>query len=168
MALTLALQQVSAVSVAGQPTYFVMTATNTGASAAALTSWQVSESTESDAYITQPQLLTLNVPAGQGNPVLAPSGSVTSPAFAVFFPSPYAAGPSPNIQGLGPNGMMPGQPPDNFYTLLAQGQLSDGSSASVTLVVTVLSATAPFPVPQGGAAQFNQGANSAVYAAVLL
>lgn len=168
MALTIQLTQVSPIAVADQPLTFLAAVTNTGASSVTLSSLQVSESTESDAQISQPNILTTNVPVGLGNPTII-AGGTFNVTFGVIFPGPAGPGPSPNQPagtGFGPSGMMPGQPPDNFYTLLAQAQSSDNSISSQSLVVTVLSATAPFPVPQGGAAQFAQGANSNLIAAI--
>jgi hypothetical protein len=156
MALTLSIAKASPGSiVAGVPVNFTVTVTNTGSAAVSLSSLQVSESTESDATIAQPNYLTPNVPVGVGNPVLG-AGASASYNFQAVFNSPYSAGSSPNAAG----GASPGPAvADPFFTLLAQGQLSDGSVGSFPLVVPVLSTIAPFPLAQGGAFQFGQGFN---------
>jgi hypothetical protein len=162
MALTLALAQgnpAGAPIVVNQPMQFTVTVTNTGAAAVSLTGLSIAESTESDATIGQPTWQTPNVSPGvTGNPVIAAGASVTY-SFPVVFTSPNMPGVSPN----NPGGAAPGpraMEADANFTLQAQAQSSDGSVASAYLTVPVLSAVAPFPVPQGGAAQFAQGANS--------
>lgn len=157
MATVVSLTQVDVNICAARAATMMVTVSNTGASSLTLTALSVSESTESDAVISQPNFMTPNVPIGIGNPTLAAGGSA-SYVFDVLFPSPNAAGPSPNSPA-GQAGMMNGQPADNNFTLLAQCQTSDGSVASATLMVSVLSAIAPFPRPEGGAFQFTQGTN---------
>lgn len=158
MALTLSIAKTSPGSiVAGQSMNFTVAVTNTGAAAVSLSSLAVNESTESDAQIAQPNFMTPNVPVGVGNPVLNAGATSTFP-FQVVFNSPYLAGPSPN----NPGGAAPGPAaanPDAQFTLQAQAQASDGSIASTSLLVPVLSAIAPFPLAQGGAFQFGQGFN---------
>jgi hypothetical protein len=49
--------------------------------------------------------------------------------------------------------------PDATFILQAQSLVSDGTVASVSLPVPVLSSIAPFPVPAGGALYLQQGSN---------
>lgn len=161
MALTLTLQQVSQPAIADAPVVLIVNITNTSSAAVTLNSVQVSESTESDCQIQQPYFLQTNMPVGLGNPVIVPAGTVSYP-FPVIFPSPLTAGPSPNqpaAPGFGPAGMQAAFPADSNFILLAQAAASDGSVGSISLAVSVLTATAPFPRPEGGALQFSQGTN---------
>lgn len=158
MATLISLTQVTQ-AIANARTRFLVTITNTGSAALSLSSLQVSEQTEADATIEQPNYLTPNVALGTGNPTIAAGGSL-SLVFGVQFQAPSLAGVSPNAPGpLGMAGMMVGQPPSDSVVLQAQCQTSDGSVASTSLSVPVLSAAAPFPRPEGGALQFSQGSN---------
>jgi len=99
-----------------------------------------------------------NYTPGIGNPVLAAGGSL-SYGFTVVFTSPRDPGLSPN----NPGGAAPGQDAqeaDSNFTFQAQAQFSDGAMVSALLFVSSLSSVYPFPVPQGGEALFQQGANS--------
>ncbi len=165
MALTLAIAAGSPGGpiVVNQTMNFTVTVTNTGSAAVALQSLSIGESTESDCVISQPNIMTAGAPASSGFPVLAASGSASFP-FQVIFTSPAQPGSSPNA----PGGSLPDQraeTADAQFTLQAQAQSSDGSVASVSQMVSVLTAIAPFPVPQGGATQFGQGANTNLIAA---
>lgn len=156
MALTVALAAVNQGStVAGQAKAFTVTVTNTGAAAVTLTSLVIGG--DIGVIVGQPVYLQPNVPVGVGNPILAAAGSATY-SFACVFPSPYSAGPSPqNPGGAAPISLAPMADP--FFVLQAQAQSSDGSLASGTLFVPVLSTISPFPLAQGGALQFGQGFN---------
>lgn len=169
MALTLAIAQgnpAGAPIVCNQPTNFTITVTNTGSSAVSLQSLSVAESTESEASISQPNFQTPSTSIGSsGFPVIAAGASVTY-GFPVVFTSPNMPGPSPN----NPGGAAPesrASTADALFTLQAQAQSSDGSVATTSLTVPVLSAVAPFPVPAGGAAQFAQGADANLIAVIL-
>lgn len=145
-------------AIANARTTFVVTVSNTGAVPLSLSSLDVSDPTKR-AIVAAPNFLTANVPAGTGNPTISAAGTFST-SFGVIFPSPNTPGPSPNTPGpLGVAGMFLGQPANASYTLLVQCQTSDGSVASTSIVVPVLSATAPFPRPEGGALQFSQGSN---------
>lgn len=157
MATLIVLTQVNQ-AIANARTRFLVTITNTGTAALTLSSLQVSEATEADAIIEQPNYLTPNVALGAGNPTIAAGGSL-SIVFGVQFASPSLPGASPNQPGLGPSGMAIGQPGDSSVILQAQCQTSDNVVASTSLSVPVLSAAAPFPRPEGGALQFGQGSN---------
>jgi len=153
--------------VANQSVQLNATVTNTGASAVQLVALNVYETTESDANIAQPNFQTPNVSPGvTGNPTLAAGASLTFP-FAAVFASPIGPGVSPNNVG----GAAPDEravTADALFTLQAQAQSSDNSVAtSPTFTVAVLTAVPPFPVPQGGAAQFAQGANSNLIAVLM-
>lgn len=157
LSVTLALGN-SAQVVVQQPVNFIAAVTNTNATSVTLNSLTISEATESDATISQPVFYTPNVAPGVGNPILLP-GSTTYYPFQAVFTSPYVAGPSPQNQ---PGGAAPSADAvevDANFVLLATGQTSDGSVFSSSLMVPALSAIVPFPLAQGGAFQFSQGAN---------
>lgn len=158
MALSCSMALTSGTVLADASTNFTITITNTNAAAVTLQSIQISESTESDAMIGQPNFLVPNVPVGVGNPVIAAGASVTY-SFSAIFNTPYFPGPSPQNQ---PGGARPGNDAtevDPFFVLQAICQTSDGSVFSSTIFVPVLSAISPFVVAEGGALQFSQGAN---------
>jgi hypothetical protein len=157
MALTLALSIVDATAIAGRPTTFQVSVTNTSASSVTLRSLDVNEATESDAVIGQPNFMTPQVAVGLGNPTIGAASAVTY-TFKVAFPSPNYPGPSPS-SAYGSAGVLVGQPGDTVYALQAIASASDGSVGSVVLNVPVLSAIAPFPQAQGGALQYQQGLN---------
>lgn len=159
MATVVTLSQVDAVAVSNRDVAFMVTVSNTGSSALTLSSLSIGESSESDVIISQPLFMTPQMPVGLGNPVISAGGSV-SYVFGVVFSSPNTAGASPNAPGpLGSAGMTTGQPADNSFSLLATAQTSDGVVGTGSLVVSALSATAPFPRPEGGAFIFTQGSN---------
>ena len=149
---------------ANQTASFVVTVENTDAASASLVSLTTRPvGSGVAARVGQPTFLAPG--ASQGVfPVVLPSSSLSF-QFGVTAYFPLTPGVSPN----NPGGAAPGQlaypvaPP--LLVVQAEAQLSDGSVVSATLTVPVLSAVAPFPVPQGGAAQFGQGANSNLIAA---
>lgn len=158
MPLFVAVTLAEPIAVVEQAAMFIATVSNTGSAAVTLNSLSVNEVTKTGCMITQPNYLPLNSPVGVGNPVISAGGSQSFP-FGVVFTAPYSAGSSPNNQ---PGGSAPGQnsqPANSNVTLQAVGQASDGSVFSGNVLVPVLSASAPFPVPQGGALQFGQGAD---------
>jgi hypothetical protein len=157
MALTLALSLVDPTAVAGRAATFMVTVSNTSASAVTLQSLQVAEQTESDATISQPNFLTPQAALELGNPTISGSSSV-SYTFKVVFQSPNYPGPQPNAP-QGATGVLLGQPGDSVFTLLATASASDGSVGSTVISVPVLSLIAPFPQAQGGALQYQQGLN---------
>lgn len=132
--------------------------------AVTLNSLTIAEVTESDATISQPTIFPNNVPANSANPVLAPGGTLNY-GFSVVFASPKDPGVSPN----NPGGAAPGakaMEADALFVLQAQAAFSDGTVASVNLPVAVLTAVYPFPVPAGGEALFQQGADSNLIAVI--
>jgi len=157
MALSVVLSRPSSGSViVNQNTQFTAAVTNTNASAVSLLSLSISESTESDAQISQPVIFAPNTPVGTSNTVI-PSGATAYFNFSVIFNSP-GVGPSvSNPGGAAPfNSAITADP---FFILQAIGQTSDGSVFSSTLLVPVLSSIAPYQVSQGGAFQFSSGFN---------
>jgi hypothetical protein len=163
MSLTLVIAQVTPSVVAKQPAIFTVTVTNNSSSAVILNSVSLTESTESDAQISLPQLPGLPIgfiPTLSGNSSFVYSFTVVvaSPQFAGFVPqtpasTPSSVMPSLSLSAPGNNAMTP----DAFFNLVAQAQASDGSVGSATLQVVAMSALASFPPPQGGALQFNSG-----------
>lgn len=158
MALTLAIVNPASPVLAGQVAHFVVTVTNTGASAVTLQSLAISETTESDAQIAQPEYLIPNVPVGVGNPVLAALTGTASYGFRVVFSSPYSVGPSPqNPGGAAPDARA--QSPDAIFTLQAQSLSSDGTVAAASAQVTALATIGLTQSAIGGALQMSAGFN---------
>lgn len=158
MAKTVSMAQVDPNAVANQAIKFTVTVANSDAAAVTLSSLYISEMTDTGANVGQPQYLVPNVPLNVGNPVINAAGSA-SYGFQVVFNSPNTPGQSPNNA---PGGAVPSNnayPANPYVILQAVGQTSDGSVFSASIMVPVLSAVAPFPVPEGGAFQFRQGAN---------
>ncbi len=156
--------------IANQAANFVVTLANTDAAAVQVTSLALLELSKTGAVVGQPTWRTPNVAPGvTGNPTLNGTNGSLSYGFQVVATVPNMPGTSPNNE---PGGARPGQPATpavNLLVLQAQVQTSDGSVFFTTLTVPVLSAVAPFPVPQGGAMQFGQGTGSdvALFAAIL-
>jgi hypothetical protein len=159
MALTLSLSLVDAVAIANRPTKFQLNITNTSTSSVTLNSIAVSEATESDCIITQPNFMTPNVAIGVGNPTIGASSTV-SYVFLATFQSPATPGASP-AYAPGSAGQFAGQPADASFSLLAIASASDGSVGSTLLPVSVLTAIAPFPPVSTGTLQlqFSSGFN---------
>lgn len=158
MAKTVSMAQVDPNAVANQPVKFTVTVANSDAAAVTLSSLYISEQSDTGANVGQPQYLVSNVPLNLGNPIITAAGSV-SYGFQVVFNSPNTPGQSPNNA---PGGAVPSNnayPANPYVTLQAIAQTSDGSVFSTTIMVPVLSAVAPFPIPEGGALQFRQGSN---------
>lgn len=158
MALTLVVARVSQMAIARQPCRFVATITNTAAVSVSLNSLGVSEVTKSGAIIEQPQFLTPN--AGTGVMPSLSAGASLSVPFTIVPGSPSTPGPSPNNA---PGGRAPGaqaMPARAVLNFMLSGRLSDGSTGEIPFSVSAISSVAPFPVPEGGAAQFGQGACS--------
>lgn len=166
MATTVSIAQVSSVLMANAKSAFTVTINNTGSSSVSLTALSVSPGNPgATTSIEQPQFLTPQVPIGLGNPTIA-AGSSVSFGFSVVFNAPRTSGPPANIGGLGNAGMMVGQPALVTRDLIARAMTSDGESGSFILSVPVLSAAKPFPTPEGGMAQFTQGANANLIAVI--
>lgn len=157
MALTLVISAINPNSaVAGQVEGFNLAVTNSSASQVTLSSL-VTGAVDPGLTVGQPNYLTPNMPIGLGNPVIA-GGATANYPFQVVFNTPAASGPSPNNPGGAAPGPVAATPRANF-TLTAMAQASDGSVGSTSLMVPVLATIPPFPLPQGGALQFDQGAN---------
>lgn len=165
MALTLTMSLIDATIVANRPATFQVNITNTSASSVTLNSLDVSEATESDCTIGQPNFMTPQVALGVGNPSIGASSTV-SYTFKASFQSPATPGPSPN-PGYGgspvggPAGSFVGQPADSVFILRATAVASDGSVGSVTMQAVVLTSLAPFPPVATGTLQlqFQPGFN---------
>lgn len=148
---------------AGAALNFLVTVSNAGATSLTLSTLQVACNALNNpgptaANVSQPRYLVPNVPVGVGNPIIAAGASATYTFGVVFFP-PNAAGPSPQNQPGGASPSNSATEVDPFYTLTATGLDSSGAVFSTTFFVPVLSTIAPFPVAEGGAFQFTQGAN---------
>lgn len=155
MAITVSMTQVQQ-AFGDSATNFTVTVANGNASAVTLNSLAINGPPASGVVVQQPNYLTPNVPVGVGNPVIAAGSSLTW-GFQVVLTNPNFPGPSPNNQPGGAAGSGNAMPANSNFLLQAIGQTSDGSVFSSTNLVPVLSAVAPFPFPQGGAFQFNDG-----------
>jgi hypothetical protein len=152
-------------AIVNQQAFFTVAVSSLSTDAAViLQSITISEATESDAAISQPNIFPNNVPINSANPVLTGGGSL-SYGFTVVFTSPRDPGISPN----NPGGAAPGsraQEADSNFILQAQAMFSDGTVATTNFAVSALSSVYPFPVPQGGEALFQQGADSNLIAVI--
>lgn len=161
MALTLAILNTpsSTSMVAGQSCTFIAAVTNAGSTSVTLASLAASSLDGKGAYsISQPAFLTPNMPVTLGNPTLSPSTTYYYP-FQVVYLSPSTSGASP-AAASGAAGIGAAQYPTDTDMSLALASLSsDGTVAFATTTDPVLSGTAPFPVPQGGAFQFASAGN---------
>jgi hypothetical protein len=155
MTVSCTLAQISGNALTGAPTRFSVTVTNTNAAAVTLLSLNIAEATESEASIGQPNFLQPGAAIGVGNPVIPAAGSVTY-VFPVVFSSPQPTGPSSNQ----PGGAAPSVPgADSFFVLQANGNSSDGTVFTGSLLVSVLASVAYNPPSIVGAAQWQQGTN---------
>lgn len=171
MAMTITMALVDANVVAQRPTTFQVNLTNTSAAAVTLTSLFVSESTEADAIISQPQFLTPQLAVGVGNPIVGASSTV-SYTFKVVFQAPGGSGPSPGEVPTSFSANLPafptiagtftGQPSDASVVLQVVAQFSDGSTGTTSINVTPVSTVLPFPPVGTGTLQlqFQPGFNA--------
>lgn len=152
-------------ALANQCLRFMATVTNSDAAAVTLKSLTISEESKLGAVIEQPNFLTAGQPWDTSQPVIGPAAAPAYP-FSVMVPSPN----TPGVSATNPGGANPGQPANpsanSQLILRATGQTSDGSVFSSTFTVPVLSAVSPFPVSDVGSAQFRQGGNSNLFAAL--
>lgn len=149
---------------ANQTASFVVTVANTDATSATLTGLTTRlGSTSSAARVEQPTFLAPGQAAGV-YPTVLPASSVSYQFGATAF-FPLTPGVSPNNPGGAAPGQLAYPAVSPQLVVQAEAQFSDGTVVSTTFSVPVLSAVAPFPVPQGGAAQFGQGANVNLIAA---
>jgi hypothetical protein len=155
MTVSCTLAQVSPIVTTNAPTRFSVTVTNTNATAVTLISLNIAEATESEAMIGQPNFLTPGMAIGLGNPAIPSGGSVTY-VFQAVFNSPQPSGPSSS----NPGGAAPSVPgPDPLFVLQANGNTSDGTVFTTSLLVPVLTSVAYNPPSLVGAAQWQQGSN---------
>ena len=145
---------------AGMQVTFVASVTNSGATAVTLNGLWVSRENGTNVRTGQPTWQTPGVSVGAGYPTLA-AGSTYNYPFSVVFQTPNMAGSSPNNA---PGGSAPSNnaayPLDSGFSISLNSLSSDSTTASAAFFVPVLSTVAPFPIPQGGALQFNSGFNA--------
>lgn len=139
----------------------IATITNTEAGAVTLQDIQVFEQSTFGATISQPYFLTPNVAPGVGNPSVSAGATVYYP-FQVVCAVPNTPGASPNAPGGLVESVYPA--PNTFLRLAGVVRALDGSSnpfvGTASLQLPLITPVAPFPVPQGGALQFNRGGNA--------
>ena len=160
MALMLAIQGTpsSTSPVAGQVVTFVAAVTNSGSTSVTLQSLNAAPERNSAITLSQPEILTPNLPVGVGNPVLLASTTYYYP-FKVVFHGPTTSGPSPQAPGGGTIPNTAAYPTDNSFGISLTSLSSDGTVAYVATTSPALSTTPPFPVAQGGGLQLSSGFN---------
>lgn len=160
MALTLAIQApaMSTNITAGQTITCIAAVTNAGASSVTLQSLTTATDGAGSANLSQPDFLTPNVPVGVGNPVLLPSTTYYFP-FRVVFHAPNTAGAFPQAPGGGANLNAAAYPIDSNFGLSLTSVSSDGTVATTTATIPVLSTTSPSPLAAGGALQLSYSLN---------
>lgn len=136
---------------AGRSINYVAAVTNAGSSSVTLLALSVFSDLLS-CSVVQPVINT-NAAPGSG-PVLT-AGSTTYFPFSLVTSSPSSAGPSPQAGALG-NGATP---TDSTINLTMQSTSSDGTTASATYFLPVLS-PGNFKYGEGGSLQMSQGANA--------
>lgn len=162
LTLTLSRAGVRSDSAQGSSNTFMVTVSNSGATALTLQSLSVHETSSTGAHVDQPTYLRPNMPVGLGNPVIAAGGSA-SYVFSAAFPQPAGAGPSPQNPGGAAGHGNTNPAPNSTVTLRAECLSSDGAVSSTLLSAPVLSTIAPFPVAQGGGMQLTSGFNLVNY-----
>jgi hypothetical protein len=139
--------------------------TNTEADTLTVRSITIAEGarTQLGARVSGPYFMTNNVAPGEGFPDIATSATAHYP-FSVVVPSPNTPGSSPNAPG-GPT--LRASPPSNTFMELvgnvrALDTNNDPHVGTGCVFASFITPVAPFPVPMGGALQFNKtGANLA-------
>lgn len=159
MALTVTMSLISATTQAGRPTRVQVNVANSSSSSVTLNSLFISEATESDCVIGQPQFMVPGVAVGQGNPTIG-ANSTVSYTFDVVCQTPATPGDSPSAP-TGSAGVFLGQPPDISIVLRAEASASDGSVGSGTLQLFPITVVPPFPPVATGTLQlqFSSGFN---------
>lgn len=139
----------------------VLTVTNNGSNTVQIQAAQLSELTTMGLVFRHPDVLTPNAAPGTYNTISA-AGSASYP-FSLVAPSPNTPGASPNT----PNGYSDNVfPPANVQAVINCLVTAYDTTAaayvngSASLSFAIGSAVAPFPVPQGGALQFNSGGDA--------
>lgn len=145
----------------GQPVNLVLAVTNNGSNTIEVLGIQVTEASTMGAIISGPYFLTPNADVGVG-PTILTTATAYYPC-QVVVTAINTPGASPNS----PNALHDDVfPPGNSLCRLQCDVLTYDSVAaenvagSATFNFPVGSAVAPFPVPQGGAMQFNAGGNA--------
>jgi hypothetical protein len=149
--------------VAGRVVNGVATVTNGGANDVTVQTMSLSEVTTTGAQMGQPKFLTANTAPGDDKPTITAAATSYFP-FSFVAPSPNFPGDNPNAEGgRVPNRAMPSGNPLCELSLFVSTYDATAAvyvNGSNTLVVPVKSALAPFPVPSGGALQFNSGGDA--------
>ena len=159
MALTLAILPGSASNVgsAQQMLSLVASVTNSGAASVTLQSLVASDD-YGPSTMGQPDFLTPGNPVGLGAPTILPGATSYFP-FRIAWNMPSVYGPSPQSPGNAGAAAAAAVPSRSISNILLTSLSSDGSVATATLAVPVLSTLYPFPLAQGGAMQLSSGFN---------
>lgn len=143
----------------------IATVTNTEADTLTVYDINIAEGPETQlgARVSGPYFLTPNVAPGEGEPAILTTATAYYP-FSVFVPSPNTPGASPNAPG-GRTDMA--SPVGNAFLRLvgsvrALDPDSDPHVGGAVVAVSLITPVAPFPVPAGGALQFNKTGSNAV------
>ena len=140
----------------------ILTLVNNGANTISVLDVALFEQSTMGAIIGQPVFMTPNVAPGEGEPDVATTVTVYYP-FSVVVPAINTPGASPNAPSSLHDDVFP---PGNSWCRLACNVRAYDATAveyvtgTATLQFPVVSAVAPFPVPQGGAEQFNSGGDA--------
>lgn len=145
---------------ADSPLSGICTITNNGANTIQVQGIQLTEQTNTGAAFRNPDFLVPNVAPGT-YPTIASSASANYP-FSVVCPSPNMPGASPAAPNAYRGGAQPANPLVNVVCVVTA---YDSTAAvfvngSASMQIAVVSSVAPFPVPQGGASQFNFGGDA--------
>jgi hypothetical protein len=159
MALTLAILPGAAQNVgsAQQMLSLVASVTNSGASSVTLQSLVASDD-YGPSTVGQPDFLTPGNPVGLGAPTILPGATSFFP-FRVAWNMPTAAGPSPQAPGNAAAAAAAAVPSRSISNISLVSLSSDGTVATVTTSLPILSTLYPFPTAQGGAMQLSSGFN---------
>lgn len=140
----------------GAPSTGIIIVQNPGTAAVQLTSLVVNEITESDAVLSQPNIMTANAPYGSAFPTITAGGTAYFPV-SIVVSNPYGPGPSPQNPG-GAFGASTA-PADPFCIFQAIATDSTGAVSSAQLQIGTLATLPLYPSSGGGSYVFSSGFN---------
>lgn len=146
---------------AGQRLNGICAITNNGANTVEVLSVNLAEASVMGAKVGGPYFLTPNVAPGTGEPTIESAATSYFP-FSIVIPSPNTPGSSPSsvhvIDGVYPAANSWARFQCNVMTYDSVAEVNVVGEA--TLAFAVASSVAPFPMPQGGALQFDTGGDA--------